>query len=236
MSSRVNYACYASGRVIYGLSGASNFSIRLSVQVFDWCIAYLASHHKPGPYLLYDPFCGIAYALTVLGFLYPHHIKGIIASDIDERALQVARKNLGLLTASGLGERIAELQLLSAEYNKLSHQQALADAVELQRRLPVDIQSNIFTCDIMNYSVPATMAPVDILFTDVPYGELTVWQGSKKDNSFQQFLNNVKGILAPHAVVVIAYHKKQTIVHEGYIKLKSFKSGLRKVIILAPCL
>ena len=62
----------------------------------------LSAKGVQSPYTIYDPFCGVAYALTVLGFFHGADIKAIFASDIDENVLSLARKNLSLLSKDGL--------------------------------------------------------------------------------------------------------------------------------------
>src|ERR1700722_10543985 len=98
---RENYEDYSSGRVVYGAMGATNFPVRLSSEVFQRCVHYLKSQGKPGPYKIYDPFCGVAYSLTVIGFLHGAEIESIAASDSNSRLLEFARKNLSLLTTTG---------------------------------------------------------------------------------------------------------------------------------------
>jgi 23S rRNA (guanine2535-N1)-methyltransferase len=110
-----NYEDYSSGRVIYGATGATNFPVRLSSEVFQQCAHYLKTQGKAGPYKIYDPFCGVAYSLTVVGFLHGAEIESIAVSDSDSRLLEFARKNLSLLTAQGLSKRIEELKKIIQE-------------------------------------------------------------------------------------------------------------------------
>jgi len=89
-----NYEDYSSGRVLYGTTGATNFPVRLSSEVFQQCAQYLADKGKIGPYKIYDPFCGVAYSLTVIGFLHGSQVESLIGSDSDSRILEFAQKNL----------------------------------------------------------------------------------------------------------------------------------------------
>jgi tRNA G10 N-methylase Trm11 len=75
---------------------------------------------NPGPYTIYDPFCGVAYALTSLGFLHGKSIKKIYASDADQAILEFASKNLSLLYETGMEKRIQEFQTLIKKYDKTS--------------------------------------------------------------------------------------------------------------------
>ncbi len=96
-SGKENYEDYSSGRVLYGVKGATNFPVRLSSEIFQHCVTYLKNQEKQGPYTIYDPFCGVAYSLTVMGFIHGGDIASIIASDADGRLLEFAQKNLSLM-------------------------------------------------------------------------------------------------------------------------------------------
>ena len=50
--------------------------------------------------------------LSTIGFLFPEKISELIGSDLDPQALEIAAKNLALLSPEGLGRRQQEL----AEY------------------------------------------------------------------------------------------------------------------------
>src|SRR5678816_1175376 len=99
---RVDYSDLTSGRVFYSLPGHPAFPVRLASEIFQRCMAYRAAiYDAAGRCTLYDPCCGAAYHLSVLGFLHGEQIGEIIASDIDETALAAARRNLGLLHRDG---------------------------------------------------------------------------------------------------------------------------------------
>jgi len=123
-----NYEDYSSGRVVYGAAGATNFPVRLSSEVFQQCAHHLKTKGNTGPYKLYDPFCGVAYSLTVIGFLHGAEIESIAGSDSDSRMLEFAQKNLSLLTTTGLSKRIEELKRFVQEYNKDSHKEEIGRA------------------------------------------------------------------------------------------------------------
>ncbi|NVN96562.1 MAG: methyltransferase domain-containing protein [Bacteroidetes bacterium] len=119
-----NYEDYSSGRVIYGYSGATNFPVRLTQEIFEKCINYLKKQNKAEPYNIYDPFCGVAYTFTILGLFYPEKIKDIFVSDINQESLNFAEKNLELLKCEGIDKRIKEIESLIKEYSKESHKEA----------------------------------------------------------------------------------------------------------------
>src|SRR5215213_9021775 len=124
-----DYSDFSSGRVLYSLPGHPAFPVRLASEIFQRCVAQRETIHKTStPCTLYDPCCGAAYHLSVLGYLHREHIREIIASDVDEKAVALAERNLGLLDAHGLDKRIHELSKMFEEYGKDSHREALQSA------------------------------------------------------------------------------------------------------------
>ncbi len=79
---KINYQDYASGRVPYHRTGRPNFPVRLASEIFQRCLAYADLDQVS----LYDPCCGGAYMLTVIGLLHGDRIKKIYGSDIDKEA------------------------------------------------------------------------------------------------------------------------------------------------------
>jgi tRNA G10 N-methylase Trm11 len=232
-----NYEHYSSGRVIYGASMATNFPVRLTSEIFQQCAEYLKEKGKSSPYTIYDPFCGVGYSLTVLGFIHKKDIKKIYASDSDKTALEFANKNLSLLNKIGLEKRIEELKKLIKENNKTSHREALESAQQLQLKIKgIPIETKIFQYNpLTEEGLSGNISKIDILITDVPYGELTHWEGQKEEvNSIQMSLNKIKNKLNTVSIIAIVLNKKQKIDYEGYIKIKSFTLGKRKIVLLHP--
>lgn len=234
--SKENYEDYSSGRVLYGATGATNFPVRLSSEVFQQCASHLVSKGKMGPYKIYDPFCGVAYSLTVTGFLHGEEIDEIIASDADKRILEFAEKNLSLLSVEGLHKREEELKQFIKEYNKNSHKEALESAYRLQSKINptkvikrVSFQFNI----IEGNDLPLSIPQIDIVIADLPYGKLTEWEGVKtEENLVERFLNKLKPHLSQISIVAVIYDKKQLISHSGYRAIKKLKLEKRKIIML----
>ena len=233
MKQKVNYEDYSSGRVLYGVPGATNFPVNLASEIFEKCASYLTDKGNKGPYIIYDPFCGVAYSLAVIGFLHGESIKEIFASDIDKTILEFAHKNLSLLTTKGINNRIAELKKFIQEYKKESHKDALKSAEKLKKKIMSikikEFQFNIFG----DADLPKQISKIDMVITDVPYGKLTNWSGLKNGtNPTQAFFDKIKERLSENSVVAIVSNKKQEILYEGFIKMKSFKSGKRKIVLL----
>ena len=231
-----NYEDYSSGRVIYGAPMATNFPVSLTLDIYKRCSEYLNSKGNHGPYKIYDPFCGVAYSLTVLGFFNGKNIKEIIASDIDKTALEFAHKNLSLLSTKGMDNRIKELKKFIKDYQKDSHKEALISAEKL-KDITHELSINVteFQFDILsNTSLPKSVNKIDMVITDVPYGKLTNWVSlSKEENPMQIFLDKIKNRLNDNSVVAIVLNKKQEVSLDGFKKIKSFKLGKRKILILS---
>jgi hypothetical protein len=229
-----NFEDYASGRVLYGGAGATNFPVRLSNQIFRLCTDHLASEGSRGPYSVFDPFCGFAYTLTTPGFLYGSQIKHLYASDADTTSLEFAAKNLALLTKEGMDKRIAELESLIGTFGKDSHKAALASAHKLKSQIPTHIKIARFNHDILSGTdLPDMVKDVDIVMVDLPYGRLTTWTSDDGHGSnCQVFLTKIKDRLSAHAVVAITSDKKQSFEHHGYERIKKFTVGKRKTVLL----
>lgn len=232
-----NYEDYSSGRVLYGAPKATNFPVGLTLEIYKRCSEYLRIRGNLGPYVVYDPFCGVAYSLTVLGFFNGKNIKQIIASDADKTILEFAHKNLSLLTKKGMSNRIKELEKFIKEYDKDSHKEALISAKKLKTisgELSIKIeefQHNVLS----NTPLLKHIRGIDMVIADVPYGKLTDWIGLKEgENPIQLFLDQIKSKLGKNSVIAIVLNKKQEVSYIGYKKLKSYKSGKRKVLIFVP--
>ena len=131
-----DYSNLASGRVFYSIAGHPAFPIRLASEIFQRCLAHRETiYQDSSPCALYDPCCGTAYHLSVLGYLHREHIREIIASDVDEKAVAMAGRNLGLLNITGLDQRIREITSMIEQYNKDSHKEALNSAYIIKNKI-----------------------------------------------------------------------------------------------------
>ncbi|MBN2393026.1 MAG: hypothetical protein JXR84_20020 [Anaerolineae bacterium] len=241
-----NDADYAAGRVFYSLPGHPAFPVRLASEIFQRCLALRKADGLTAPCALYDPCCGGAYHLATAAYLHGEHIASITASDIDAEVLALARRNLELLTLPGLDRRIAELELLWADYGKRSHEDALASAERLRERLSSlterhTIALSVFQADALDR--PRILGEVgahavDVVTTDVPYNRLSAWQGdavaAAPPDPLWQMLEALRSVLAPGAVVAIASDKGQKAAHEAYRRVDRFQIGKRRIILLRP--
>lgn len=233
-----NYQDFASGRVLYNQKGATAFPVRLASEVFLRSKAYLAEKGHDAPITIYDPFCGGAYLLTVLGFLHGKYLAGLIASDIDANILSLARRNLALLTEEGLEKRIEEIKNNLLLYGKESHKEALESALRLkilQADIKQGLQIRSFQADAGKVRLP-DRGKVDLVLTDLPYGQITEWSsdGGKGGGGkgLEAFLDNIGALLQPKAILAIISVKEQKIEHKSYKRIKHFTIGKRRVSFL----
>jgi hypothetical protein len=238
---RPDYSDLSSGRVFYSLPGHPAFPIRLASEIFQRCLAHRQAAGYSGPPALYDPCCGAAYLLSVLAYLHGPSIRALAASDVDPTAVELARRNLELLTAEGLDRRIAALGADYARFGKDSHRQALESACRLRERIGRMslIPTRVFQADAGN---PADIlrglngSKVDLVITDIPYGRHSVWHGTLRDESHSvwNLLNALLEVLSPTGLVAVAADKAQKISHESYRRIERFSIGKRQVVILKP--
>lgn len=239
-----DYSDYASGRVLYGVPGQATFPARLISEIFLRCQAIRQKQGLTEPVTIYDPCCGSAYHLAVCAWLHWPHIKAIFGSDVAAAALTFAARNLGLLTAVGLQNRIAEIETLHTTYGKASHADARQSAVRLQQQLQQNlahhtIETRLFTANALqpdDLRRELAGQSVDIIVADVPYGRRANWQGVTTDTAdpLWQLLDSLLVVLSPHTLVAIAADKSQMCNHDQYVRWGKFQVGKRRVFLLQP--
>ena len=235
---QINYSDFSSGRVFYSLPGHPAFPVRLASEVFQRCLALRVANGVANPCVLYDPCCGAAYHLSVLAYLHGETISEVIGSDVEEQAVALAAQNLGLLKLDGLDKRIAQIHALFAQYGKPSHKDALTSARLLRGRLAAfdGLKARAFRASALDAGALRERlggTKVDIVFTDVPYGQHSQWQEAGAD-PIHTMLEVLLGFLSPVSIVAIASDKQQKVSHERYQRLEHFQVGKRRVVILKP--
>jgi hypothetical protein len=239
---RPDYTEFAAGPVLYSLPGRPAFPVRLTTEIFQRCQAHLRRAGSAGPYTVYDPCCGSAYLLTTLAYLHWPAIQQLVASDVDAEVIPLAVRNLSLLTLTGVQTRIAQLAELSRQFGKPSHAQALASAERLRARLLAyrqlpPIQSQVFAANALcaaelhQHLAPGT---VDIVLTDLPYGQRSIWQAPHPDAKAPgpewQLLEALRGVMAPPSIVAITSSKQSKVAHGGYQRAGQFQIGKRRTL------
>lgn len=235
---QADYSDLASGRVLHSLPGHPAFPVRLASEIFQRCREHRkAIYRESSPCTLYDPCCGTAYLLSVLGFLHAEQIARAIGSDMDERAVEIAKRNLELLDPAGLDRRISELSKMVELYNKDSHRQALAGAHALRNETmrAHAVKTLAFQADATSdKAILQNIKPgsVDIILTDVPYGQHSQWSGSAKP--LWSMLDALLDLLSPFSILAIVSDKGQKASHERYQRVEKFQVGKRRIEILRP--
>ena len=235
-----NYADLASGAVFYSLPGSPAFPVRLASEIYQRCLEF---RNKPEtPCTLFDPCCGAAYHLSVTAYLHWDTVCRVIGSDIDEKAVQLAERNLGLLTPAGMERRGREIAAMVHLYGKTSHKDALDSLHHLQEQVTCltnvrPMQARVFRAnatDAAGLKEGLQDAPVDIVFTDIPYGQHSTWQEAPADEPVRAMLEALRQVLTPESVVAISADKDQKIAHPAYQRLEKLHAGKRQVVILRP--
>jgi hypothetical protein len=224
-----NFEDFSSGRVIYNNVNFPNFSVRIAGEIFSRCLEHT---QKKKDICLYDPCCGSAYMLTVLGYLFNEIIQKIYCSDISIEAIELSKKNLSLLSFHGINRRKNEINELIKKFNKESHKSALCSLAKIENLLKKEISSNIFMTNIL--SKPDFIDKkfcADIVITDVPYGNLVSWSNNSGEE-LNVLLDGILPIIELNSIIAISYNKKQKINNQKYRIIEKHQIGHRRIDIL----
>lgn len=223
-----NYEDFASGRVLYGGRGMTNFPVRLLKEMYGRAKSRLGAERD---IVVYDPCCGGGYALTVLGFLQNGEIGRVVGSDLEESMAACAKKNTGLLTRAGLEGRRKEIEQLYQAYGKASHRDALKSCDTLETMLEREIAAEIFRADCTE---PLPQILPDMIIADVPYGKLAEW-AAKEDRPIDRMLDQLWLISHENTILAVSMDKTQKIKSEKWKRLEKHTVGKRKFEILRRC-
>ncbi len=245
-----DYTDFSGGRVLYSLPGLPAFPVRLASEIYFRARALLRLPHEKR-LTIYDPTCGGAYHLAALGLLHGEGIGAILASDVDQRALELARRNLSLLSPEGLLRREQEIRGMLEQFGKLSHAWALQSAAALRERALrasegeqglSPIRTRVCQANALDpTAVQNALAgeSIQLVISDIPYGQLSAWRlpaSNAPDNHAPawRMLDALLPALPGDSIVAVAADKSQKIAHEGYRRLDRFQIGKRRISLLAP--
>jgi tRNA G10 N-methylase Trm11 len=235
-----NYSDLASGHVFYSLPGHPAFPVRLASEIYRRCLAFRGKGSSPCT--IYDPCCGAAYHLSVIAYLHWDSVCQVIGSDINEKAVQLAKRNLGLLTPAGMKKRSREISAMVRLYDKESHKAALESIKRMLEQVNLltavrPIQTRVFQAD-------ATDTPslrkglqdtcIDLVITDIPSGQHSRWEQTRTPDPVWSMLEALLSFVSPLSVLVVASDKQQNIAHEKYQRLEKLQIGNRQVVFLEP--
>ena len=167
----------------------------------------------------------------------------LLASDIDDRVLELASRNLSLLTSEGLSERRQRLSEMAEQYGKDSHNRALQSAGQLMKLLRnnteerrEEIGYKCFKADAAtSQELEAYKGKVHMVITDLPYGELVQWSGNREpDEALERLLSNLLRVLSPAGIVAVITQKKLPVSHPGFKRVERFNAGKRQIVLLEP--
>ena len=239
----LDYSAYASGQVFYSRPGFPAFPVRVASDIFSKSVSLLKEQGLDSPYVLYDPCCGSGQLLVTLGFQYGEFLSQVVGSDIRPEAVELAEKNLGLLTISGLEKRIHGLQELIDKFGKESHKVTLHNALAFQNRLQEvlalhPIQTRVFQADVFDERTLASQfaeTNPNLVITDIPYGQASSWTTDVlpgERSPAEQMLEILLPILSRPAIVAVASNRKQPVKHPSYTREEQWKVGRRRVVFL----
>ena len=241
-SERTNYTDLASGHVFYSLPGHPAFPVRLASEIYQRCLAFRGKGNSPCT--IYDPCCGAAYHLSVIAYLHWDSVCQVVCSDINEKAVQLAERNLGLLTPAGMERRSREISAMVRLYGKESHKGALESLTHMQEQVNQltavrPIQSRVFRANATEAaSLRAGLQDtfIDMVITDIPYGSHSQWEQTQAPDPTHAMLEALSSFLSPKSILVVASDKQQKITHERYRRLEKVQIGKRQVVFLEPLL
>ena len=240
-----DYSDYASGRVFYSAPGHPAFPVRLVSEVFQRCWAQRQANGFTTPASIYDPCCGSAYHLSTLAHLHWSMIDRIIVSDNDAKILEVAKRNLSLLTQSGLEKRVQEIAVMYDTFGKSSHIEAAKSAQQLTKQKKKNlakhqIGTRYFTADATNRQEiieNISSDQIDIIICDVPYGNQSEWQFVRETKVTQpgmlwQMLDALLTIIHKNTIVAISANKAQKCAHTSFKRVDRLQMGKRRITFL----
>lgn len=233
---REDYADLAGGAVLHSAPGFPAFPVRLASEMFQRAMALRGGDNAT----VWDPCCGSGYLLTVIGLLHRRRISAALASDIDPAAVELAERNLALLTRAGLMARAAHLDEQAARWGRASHTAAAEAAHRLMAALSGDggdlpnavYQADVFDADRLRRLL--AVRPPDVVITDVPYGEQTSWHGPNGADGVVGMLDTLGSVLGENAVIAVAVRGRKAPRADRLRTCGSFKIGTRTVALLRP--
>jgi len=216
----INYADLGSGQVLYSAPGFPSFPARLSIELFERAREVARVERAS----FWDPMCGAGGIATTVGIACANAVSRILASDVSDDALVLAKRNLSLISAEGSLRRMIQLRTSGASHTRISSAERL---VEVTRGRDIPVRTAV--ADVTNPGSLEAIAPgwVDIVLTDVPYGQRAHWY-TKSAKPLSAMIAALCQVMPQHGVVVIAARGKEAFcgTPPAY---RSFKHGHRLI-------
>lgn len=227
---RENFADF-SGGVLHSAPGFPAFPVRLASEMFQRGLALSSASTAR----VWDPCCGSGYLLTTLALMHRTEITEVFGSDVDQAALTLARKNLGLLCEGGLPARAATLRERAERLAKPGYSDIADAADRLARRFVQDggaLPQRAAHADVSNpdeLRIALTGQRPNIVITDIPYGEQTSWLGPGATRGTEGMLVALREVLDDGTIVAVASRSRYSGTPAGLRRVGSFKIGTRSV-------
>ncbi|GAB3213898.1 RRNA methyltransferase AviRa [Marinactinospora thermotolerans DSM 45154] len=230
VTERADFTDLASGQVLRSAPGFPGFPVRLASELLQRALAHLPQR----PVSLWDPCCGSGYLATVLGLSHRDRLSHVRVGDVDSDAVALAARNLELLTVEGLAARERELRAHAEEYGRPSFLERARAAARLADGLVAlggDLPHAVEVADVF---APRRPRPaVDVVVTDVPYGDLTHWAGDRPAGEpVTGLLRTLAGVLEDHAVLVVTARTRKIALPEGVRPLERVRVGNRAAVVV----
>ncbi|MER7208091.1 rRNA methyltransferase [Streptosporangium sp. NPDC000239] len=227
-----DYTDLASGTVLRSAPGFPAFPVRLVSEIF---LRALELRGGDAPAVIWDPCCGSGYLLTVLGLLHRREVSSLVASDVAENALVLARENLALVDPEAMERRARVLEERAGRFGKPGYLDAAASARRLGGRLTREggaLPTTVSRADVFRpaelAAVVSTAAP-DIVITDVPYEEQTSWIGG---TGVPEMLGSLASVLGGGSVIAVTAKGRRVPVGDVARPRVSFRVGNRSTVLL----
>ena len=121
------------------------------------------------------------------------------------------------------------LSQLRALHGKSSHQEALESAArlwDLLEQAPWEIPHQVFQADVLGHSsLKGQNFQADVIFADVPYGNLVAWQGQSGEPA--NLLDQLLPVTREGSVVAICSDKSQKFHSQHFQRMEKQQAGKR---------
>ncbi|WP_165962886.1 rRNA methyltransferase [Occultella glacieicola] len=214
-----SYQDVGGGQVLHSAPGFPGFPARLALELFERA-RVLAGTGRVG---LWDPMCGAGGIVATLALLRRDALTRVLASDVSDRALELAVKNLRLTTPEGLAQRRGQLRAQSAVTGRLESVDRLLEKVRRGPPVPADLARADATdpADVARLD----LAGIGVVIADLPYGTQADWS-SEAPTPAARTLRTLAGALGAGAVIVLSTVNREDL-RGCPPALRSFKHGRR---------
>jgi hypothetical protein len=169
--------------------------------------------------------------------MHRRRVRTLLASDVSTEAVKIAQANLHLLTDGGLRDRAAELTDRAARFGKPGYAEAAEAAGRLADRLAADggpVPHAVRRADVFDRAeLAAAIAghEPDVVITDPPYSEQTMWQRDREGEGLPEMLSSLAAVLPPRTVVAVTVRGRKVPAGAGVRPRESLRVGTRAVAL-----